>query len=139
DPERARELLAEAGYEGGLQLELHTPDTGDRPTLAVVLKDQWARAGIDVEVIVQPESVYYGDEGWLEVDLGITGWGSRPVPQVYFDVMRTCDAEWNEAPWCDKEVDSLVELAGATLDEAERVEAYMRLQEILLERGPLLI
>jgi len=139
DPERARELLAEAGYEDGLQLELHTPDTGDRPTLAVVLKEQWAKAGIDIEIIVQPESVYYGDDGWLEVDLGITGWGSRPVPQFYFDVMLACDAEWNEAHWCDEEVDSLIELAGTTRDEDERVEAYHRLQEILLERGPLIV
>jgi len=139
DPQRARELLAEAGYADGLELVLHTPDTGDRPTLAVVLKEQWAQAGIDIEIVVQPESVYYGDDGWLEVDLGITGWGSRPVPQFYFEVMLTCDAEWNEAHWCDEEVDSLVELAGTTLDEAERIEAYRRLQEILLERGPLII
>jgi len=33
------------GYEDGLDLELHTPDTGNRPNLAVVLKEQWARRG----------------------------------------------------------------------------------------------
>ena len=62
------------------RLDLHVPDSGDRPDLAVVLKEQWAEAGIDVEISVEPESVYYGDDGWLEVDLGITGWGSRPIP-----------------------------------------------------------
>jgi peptide/nickel transport system substrate-binding protein len=139
DVERARELLAEAGYGDGLRLELHTPDTGDRPTLAVVLKDQWSRAGIDVNVVVQPESVYYGDGGWLEVNLGITGWGSRPVPQFYLDVMLACDAEWNEAHWCDPEVDRLIELAGTTLDEEERVEAYAEIQRILVERGPIMV
>jgi peptide/nickel transport system substrate-binding protein len=139
DPEAAQALLAEAGYPDGLQLELHTPDSGDRPDLAVVLKEQWAEAGIQVDVIVEPESVYYGDNGWLEVPLGITGWGHRPYPQFYFDVMLTCDAVWNESHFCDEEFDQLVELAGTTMDEEERAQAYRELQQILLERGPIII
>jgi peptide/nickel transport system substrate-binding protein len=139
DVEAARALLAEAGYEGGLDLDLHVPDTGDRPELAVVLKEQWAEAGVNVNVIVEPESVYYGDNGWLEVDLGITGWGSRPYPQFYLDVMLVCGAEWNEAHFCDEEFDQLAQTAGTSLDEEERVEAYREIQRILLERGPVII
>ncbi len=139
DPEAARALLAEAGYPDGLQLDLHTPDTGDRPDLAVVLKEQWAEAGIDVNVIVEPESVYYGDDGWLEVPLGITGWGHRPYPQFYFDVMLTCDAIWNESHFCDEGFDQLVQTAGTTLDEDERSQAYAEIQSILLERGPVIV
>ena len=41
-------LLAQAGYPDGLKLDLHTTDTGNRRDLAVVLKEQWAEAGIDV-------------------------------------------------------------------------------------------
>ena len=51
----------------------------------------------DVDVIVEPESVYYGEDGWLEVDLGITGWGSRPYPQFYLDTMLVCDSISNES------------------------------------------
>jgi peptide/nickel transport system substrate-binding protein len=139
DPEAAKALLAEAGYPDGLQLDLHVPDSGDRPDLAVVLKEQWAEAGIDVNVIVEPESVYYGDNGWLEVDLGITGWGSRPTPQFYLDVMLVCGAKWNESHFCDSEFDQLAQTAGTTLDEAERVQAYHEIQRILIERGPVII
>jgi peptide/nickel transport system substrate-binding protein len=139
DVARARELLAEAGYPDGLRLEMHTPDTGDRPTLAVVLADQWSQAGIDVDVIVHPESIYYGDDMWLEVDLGITGWGSRPVPQFYLDVMLACDARWNEAHFCDEEFDRLAQIARTTLDEGERIAAYHEIQSILVERGPIII
>ncbi len=135
----ARELLKEAGYEDNLKMELHTPDTENRPDLAVALKDMWAKAGVEVEVIVEPESIYYGDNGWLEVDLGITGWGSRPYPQFYLDVMLTCDAIWNEAHWCSKEFDALVEIAGTTLDETVRKEAYINIQKMLNEEGPLII
>ena len=139
DPARARELLAEAGYPDGLALELHTPDSGDRPDLAVVLKEQLAEAGFEIEIVVEPESVYYGDNNWLEVDFGITGWGSRPIPQFYLDVMLVCDAVWNESHHCDEEFDRLANIAGTTLDEAERIEAYAEIQRMLASSGPIVI
>jgi peptide/nickel transport system substrate-binding protein len=137
--EAARDLLADAGYPEGLSLELHTPDTGGRADLASVLKEQWSEAGVEVEIFVEPESVYYGEDGWLEVNLGITGWGSRPVPQFYLDVMLECDAVWNESHFCDAEFDTFSAMAGSTLVEADRVEAYAEIQRLLIERGPVII
>ncbi|MBE2197332.1 MAG: ABC transporter substrate-binding protein [Anaerolinea sp.] len=141
DVEAARALLAEAGYDAAnpLRLTLHTPDTGGRPDLAAVLKAQWAEAGVEIDLSVEPESVYYGDDGWLEVDLGITGWGSRPYPQFYLDVMLISDAKWNESHFADTEFDALARLAGSTLDEAERIQAYADMQALLIERGPVII
>ncbi len=139
DPQAARELLAEAGYPDGLTLDLYTPDTGSRPDLAVVLKEQWAAAGIEVNVIVEPESVYYGENRWMEATLGITGWGPRPYPQFYLDMMLTCGASWNESRFCDAEFDALAALAGTTLDSDERAEAYAEIQRILIERAPVII
>lgn len=139
DPQAARDLLEEAGYPDGLSMELNLLNTLNFPDLAVVLKEQWAEAGIDVEVVTLPESVYYGEERWLEVTLGITGWGHRPYPQFYLDVMLTCGAIWNETRFCDEEFDQLVEIAGSSLDEQERVDAYYEIQRILIERGPLIV
>ena len=115
------------------------PDSGDRPDLAVVLKEQLDAAGFDIDVQVQPESVYYGENGWLEVDFGITGWGSRPTPQFYLETMVACDAVWNEAHYCNPAVDALIDEAGTTLDEDARVEAYAEIQRILASEGPYVI
>jgi peptide/nickel transport system substrate-binding protein len=139
DVEAARALLAEAGYEDGLNLTMHVPNTGGRPDLATVLKEQWAEAGINIEISLEPEDVYYGEDGWLEVDLGITGWGSRPYPQFYLDTMLVTGAVWNESHWSDAEFDERAQTAGTTLDENERVEAYHIIQRILAERGPVII
>lgn len=139
DIAEAQRLLSEAGYSNGLDLELHVPDTGGRPDVAAVLQSQWAEAGINLEIIVEPESVYYADDGWLEVDLGITGWGSRPYPQFYLDTMLACDAIWNEAHFCDEELDALIETAGTTQDEQERVAAYADIQALLAARGPVIV
>ncbi len=139
DVAKAKQLLAEAGYPDGLKLDLHTPDSGDRPDLAVVLKEQLAEAGFDVNVVVEPESVYYGDNGWLEVDFGITGWGSRPIPQFYLDVMLTCGAKWNESHYCDPAFDELAKTAGTTPDEQARKDAYDQIQRMLAGSGPIVI
>ena len=139
DVAKAKQLLADAGYADGLQLELHTPDTGDRPDLAVVLKEQLAEAGFDVKVTVEPESVYYGDNGWLQVPFGITGWGSRPYPQFYLDVMLKCDAKWNESHYCNPDLDKLITDAGTTLDDQTRVADYRKIQQILASEGPIVI
>jgi peptide/nickel transport system substrate-binding protein len=141
DVESARALLTEAGYDESnpLEMTLHTPDTGGRPDLAAVLKEQWAEAGVDVEISVEPESVYYGDEGWLEVDLGITGWGSRPYPQFYLETMLVTDAKWNESHFSDEEFDERVAQAATTLDDGERVRIYRQIQQLLIERGPILV
>jgi peptide/nickel transport system substrate-binding protein len=139
DPEAARALLAEAGYPDGLDLELNLLDTLNFPDLAAVIKQQWAEAGINVDIVTLPESVYYGEDRWLEVTLGITGWGHRAYPQFYLDVMLTCGAKWNETRFCDPDFDRLVEVAGSSLDEQERIEAYQEIQRILIERGPMIV
>jgi peptide/nickel transport system substrate-binding protein len=139
DVEGAKQLLADAGYPDGLDLTLRLPDAQNFPDLAVVLKDQLADAGFNIDVSVEPESVYYGDNGWLDATFGITGWGSRPYPQFYLDVMLVCGAKWNESHFCDSEFDQLAETAGTTTDEQEQIDAYHQIQEILIDRGPIIV
>lgn len=141
DVAAAAALLADAGYEDGLELTLYTPDTGGRPDLAAVLQQQWAEAGIDITIEVVPESVYYSDapNNWLDANLGITGWGSRPYPQFYLDVMLVTDARWNESHFSDEAFDALAQTAGTTLDEEERIQAYSEIQQLLVDRGPVII
>ncbi len=139
DLDRARTLLAQAGYADGLSIDLYAPDTGDRPQLAVVLKEQWAHVGVDVNVIIEPESIYFGENHWMDVSLGITNWGSRPYPQFYLNVMLACDAAWNEARFCNSEFDALIRVAGSTLDAAARQAAYSQIQQILVAEGPVII
>jgi peptide/nickel transport system substrate-binding protein len=139
DPERARELLAEAGYPDGVDLDMYLLDTLNFPDLAAVLKQQWSEAGINVEIQTVPESVFYGEGRWLEVTLGIVGWGHRPYPQFYLDVMLECDARWNATRICDDELDQLIRTAGTTLDEQERIDAYHEIQRIMIDRGPMIV
>jgi len=139
DPAAAKQSLVEAGYPDGLEMTLYVPNLPDRVALAEALAAQWAEAGIRIQIEPQEEAVYYADNGWLEVDLGITPWGARPTPQAYLDLYLRCDARWNESHWCDDELEGLIEQAGSTSDEAARTQAYHAIQRIMIERGPIII
>ncbi|NDJ85241.1 MAG: ABC transporter substrate-binding protein [Chloroflexi bacterium] len=141
DPNEARQLLDAAGYEDGLDLTLHVPNSGDRPDLAQALRSFWQDANIRVDIRLRDEGIYYSDveDNWLSVDLGITGWGSRPIPQLYLDLQLKSGARWNEAHYSNAELDQLIETAGTSLDQEVRVQAYMQIQELLVEEGPIIV
>ena len=63
--------------------------------------------------------------------VGTTGIGFITYPAQSLD--------WNESHFCDSELDRLSEIAGTTLDEEERKQAYDEIQRILIERGPVII
>lgn len=139
DAAAARQLLTDAGYPDGLDLTLRVPDAQNFPDLAAVLKNQLGEAGFNIEVSVEPENVYYGNDGWLEAPFGITGWGSRPYPQFYMDVMLVCGAKWNESHFCDQAFDQQVQIAGTSLDPKAQAEAYRQIQSILIDHGPIIV
>lgn len=140
DVEKAKELLAEAGYPDGLEITIHTQSQSPVPAIATIWKEQLAEAGVNVEIELVPADVYYGaDNMWLEVDFAITDWGSRPYPQPYLDLAYTTGAQWNESHWSDPDLDRLAALAAKELDHEKRMEYYHEIQEIFMEKGSIII
>ena len=140
DPKQARLLLAEAGYEAGLTIEIYCQDRAPVPAICTIWKEQLAEAGVTLNIQLVPTDVYYGaDNMWLEVDFAITDWGSRPYPQPYLDLAYTCTAQWNESHWCDPELDELAALAAKEMDPQVRAEQYRQIQQIFRERGPIIL
>jgi peptide/nickel transport system substrate-binding protein len=145
DPARACELLAEAGI-GTLTATLYAPNAFEYPDLAAVLQQQWAETGcINVDIQIREEGYYYdvsNPDNYFDVDLGITGWGDRPSPQI---LLREAYIEsgiatyFNESRFSDPEVEALVQQAGQTTDNEARRAIYAQISRIFLERGPIII
>lgn len=143
DPAQSCALLTEAGYPDGLALTLYTPDSLGYPDLATVLQQMWAEACINVSIEVRPENVYYATvdqpEDWFSVELGITGYGARPVPQQFLVEAYASTGVYNETHWADAELDTLIAQAGITTDPVQRAGIYSQISAIFRERGPIII
>ncbi|HIC87945.1 MAG TPA: ABC transporter substrate-binding protein, partial [Anaerolineae bacterium] len=139
NPEKAKQLLAEAGYPDGLDVELAV-GTGwpDVVSYAEVLKEDAAPAGFRITLETMPTSAYW--DVWSEVDLGITPWTHRPLGTMVLALAYTADKEgnpvpWNETRWVDKEFSELLHKAEGTLDVEERRKIFCQLEQIQWERG----
>jgi peptide/nickel transport system substrate-binding protein len=142
DPEGARRLLAEAGYGDGFTMTLHAVQLGDVNAFAVAWKKQMARIGVTVNVAPVPADVYFADEGdasWMECDFGVTNWADRATPVTYFNLAYVTGGVYNESHWSDAEFDALTKQINNELDGLERAKLYRRAQQILWERGPVLV
>lgn len=137
DVERAKELLAEAGYPDGLKITMHSIESRPHSAIAVIWKEQMAGIGVDVDIQLVPEDTYYVN--WLEYDLGITDWGGRVNPSIILQQAYITGALWNETHWVDPEMDDLVDEIITEVDFDKRVKAYHRVQEIFAERGPIIV
>jgi peptide/nickel transport system substrate-binding protein len=139
DVDSAKQLLAEAGYPNGLEIDMSVQETSPAPAIATIWKEQLAEIGVTLNLQIIPANVYYGEELWSTVKLGITDWGARPYPQPYLALAYTCGAPWNESHWCDEELDEIAAMTAKEMDRAKRTAGYHRIQEIFAERGPLVV
>ncbi|MCY4070948.1 MAG: ABC transporter substrate-binding protein [Chloroflexi bacterium] len=138
DPAAAAALLTEAGYPDGLDMILHVPNSGGMPDFAQAMAAQWEEAGIRVEIQLEEENNYWVQK-WLDVDLGVTWWGDRVVPQIYLDLAYRSDATWNESHWQDERLDDLIDFTRSALDEGARAAAYKEIQRLFLDEGPIIV
>ncbi len=138
DIDKAKELLAEAGYADGLSVELHT--SSKHPywiEIATVFKEMAAKAGIDVRVVMAPPDSYWS-EVWMQVPFCMTNWGERATDNA-LSVMFLSDAEFNETHWYNPEWDALLLQARQTIDDEERTQLYQEAQRIIIDEGGVII
>ncbi len=141
DLQKARKLLAAAGHPNGLKINLVAQNQLDVIPIATVWKEQLAKIGVTVNIQVVPSDVYFGDgaQSWLKCDFGITDWGARATPVTYFNLAYTSKGPWNESHWSDAEFDRLTSQVDREMDFDKRVQLYHQLQQIMIERGPIVV
>ena len=137
DVEKAKELLAQAGYPNGFELTVIAPS--DYPQYvqgAEVLAEQFKQIGVTVKVELTPfanwtTDVYRGREFEATIcAIASNDMSAREMLERY-----TSDASKNFISFSNEEFDRVVAQAKATLDPEEQVKLYKRAEEILNEEA----
>ena len=135
DYDRAKELLAEAGYPNGLEVEFYY--ASDHPygtDIAQTLKELAAPAGFDLQLKGYTRDIYLSSY-WMDAPLLLTGWGVRTDPSMLLMLAYHSKGPWNESHMNIPAVDVLIDKIKAEVDDDQRTEYYHELQEIMHERG----
>ena len=137
DLDKARQLLEEAGYPDGFEIEITTASTyDDMIDTAQILQQQWAEIGVEA-TIKQVEWAEYIDI-WsntsADVLVGRNGSGSDPDRAMnYFFNSEGSANVWGFA---DEAYDEIVLDGKTTIDQEERQEIYVEAQNHLLDLSP---
>lgn len=136
--ERARELLAEAGYGDGFELEILTFGTIKVVSdLAQVLQAQLAEVGIDASVNVAEFGTFVQDWRNSNFDVFVSLNGGSIDPDGYLYRTFRSDGSTNVYNYANEEVDELLDRGRTTTAEGERQEIYNELQKRLACEGPI--
>lgn len=152
DPERARALLAEAGWsdsDGDGILDKHgTPfsftivtNQGNdlRAKTGEIIQRRFREIGVEVKLrVIEWASFLKEFINPGNFDATILGWSTGPEPDQYniWHSSKTGPRELNFVKFKNREVDEQLELGRRTFVQAERKQHYGRIQEILAEEQP---
>lgn len=140
DPERARSLLAEAGYEDGLDLVFDIPSTmpDEAPALAQLMAEQYSQVGINVELVVHQDRAAYSE---MVRDKDINDAAAfDSSPRSTYRVLMEKIHSGRRGPWWEGysngEVDSLIDVSQATISLEERQAIFRRIYSIVRDDAP---
>ena len=143
DPQRARELLAAAGYPDGAGwpgIELIYNTSESHRKVAVALQQMWKDAlNIEITISNQEWKVYLDSVTQVDFDLARRGWiGDYVDPNNFLDLYLTNGGN-NNTYFADPRYDRMIqELAPQAETREERFAVFHRAETLLMEQMPII-
>jgi len=140
DPERARELLEEAGGVDSLgEISLLSSGRGANvgPTVEAVAAMWEQNLGVSVDLPQLQFGQFLQDLDEGNFQAFSLGWIADYVdPQNFLDIKLHSESDNNETMYSNTEVDALLEEARTEQDPARRLELYQQAEEIIVQDAP---
>ena len=139
DADRARRLLAEAGYPNGFQVTLHA--TNDRypndERVAQAIAQFWTRIGVRTEVETLPNAAYFPQAARQAFSVMAAQYGADNISYAYRALVHTFDRDQglgtaNRTRHSSPRGDALVAQALTTMDETERNALLARAADVAI-------
>ena len=135
DPDKAKHHLKKAGLDR-LSVQFHAAETAFAGAVnaAQLLRESAAPAGIDIEVVREPDDGYWSNV-WMNKAFSACYWSGRPTENWIFSQIYAADASWNDTFWKHDRFNELLLQARAELDTTKRREMYVEMQRIVHHEG----
>ena len=141
DPDKARELLAQAGYPNGeglpkIELLISTEERPERGEVAAVIQDNLRQIGIEVEIVNLDWSTFLDRLFAKDFDMYMVDWFPDYVdPDDWFYPLFSTEGLGLDG-YNNSKVDELTRKARTITDIEERTRIYRELQRIIVEDAP---
>lgn len=145
DVEKAKKMLAEAGYKDGFETELWTlpvsrPYLPNGKKLGELVQADLAKIGVKVKLVTFDWPVYLEKSKKGEHQMIQFGWtGDNGDPDNFMNVLLGCAAVQtgsNYARWCQKDFDDLLQKAKIDSALKARTGFYEKAQAIFTKEKP---
>jgi len=142
DPNKAKQLLKEVGWDSGRKLEtIYIPGTREQDAYAPIIQQQLKEVGLNIELRQVELAEYIRKRNTdHDFDLAFVGGGVfRQDPNVsskYFETANFVPSGANYSHYSNKRLDQLFEAGRATPDTAKRKEIYTEVATILNDEVP---
>ncbi|UCF98866.1 MAG: ABC transporter substrate-binding protein [Spirochaetaceae bacterium] len=136
DPDKAKKLLAEAGYPNGLDLGLLLISREPDRTMAPIIQSYLEAVGIRTEImelerLMAIEKANAGDWDLYQAMAGLP----QPDTQVLMDNQWRTDGPWNRSGYSNQEMNALLDKLSVTFEPKERIKIYHEMQRKLLDEA----
>jgi dipeptide transport system substrate-binding protein len=145
DPAKAKELLAQAGFPSGFEVDLWylpvtRPYNPDGKRMAEMIQADWEKIGVKAKLLTYEWAEYRKRAKGGEHSVIMFGWsGDNGDPDNFFVPLLGCEAVkggGNNARWCNKSFEDLIIKAAQTPKQADRAKLYEQAQVIFKEEAP---
>lgn len=133
--EKAKELLAEAGYpngEGLPEIDYTYPAMSYEANVAQILQQQWAKLGVTVNLKAMEYEVYVDARRNGELIMSRMQWYADYNDPTSWLAMYTSGSAQNDIGWCNEKYDSLMAESDAELDNKLRQELMLEAEKIIV-------
>ncbi|OOY21013.1 peptide ABC transporter substrate-binding protein [Thioclava sp. DLFJ5-1] len=142
DQEKAKQMLADAGYPDGFETELYVMNTDPNPRIAQAIQQDLSQIGVkvDIKALAQANVIEAGGTPKTAPMIwsgGMAWIADFPDPSNFYGPILGCagavEGGWNWSWYCNEELDAMATEADSITDPAKQDERLQKWSDVYMK------